>query len=127
MACPGGCIGGGGQPYPPEGVKVLDPNCWRKRAARSTSIDDSGKKLRKSHENPAIDDLYERRSWAARAERPTNCCTRTTQPAAERHPMSTACVTDNWHEVEAPLSAVLGPKDRAASSSSAGTPEPRSH
>ncbi len=33
MACPGGCIGGGGQPYPPEGVKVLDPELLRKRAA----------------------------------------------------------------------------------------------
>ena len=25
MACPGGCIGGGGQPYPPRPMKVLDP------------------------------------------------------------------------------------------------------
>ena len=57
MACPGGCIGGGGQPYPPEGVKVLDPELLRKRAAALYPID-SGKKLRKSYENPAIDEVY---------------------------------------------------------------------
>ena len=33
MACPGGCIGGGGQPYPAEGFRVLDPELLRKRAA----------------------------------------------------------------------------------------------
>ena len=46
MACPGGCCGGGGQPYPPEGVKVLDPDwlfrrgpapCTRSTAARSSA------------------------------------------------------------------------------------------
>jgi iron-only hydrogenase group A len=57
MACPGGCIGGGGQPYPPEGVKVLDPELHRKRASALYSID-SGKKLRKSYENPAIEEVY---------------------------------------------------------------------
>ncbi len=58
MACPGGCIGGGGQPYPPEGLKVLDPELLRKRAQALYSID-SGKKLRKSYENPAIEELYD--------------------------------------------------------------------
>jgi len=57
MACPGGCIGGGGQPYPPEGVKVLDPELLRLRASALYSID-SKKKLRKSYENPAIDEVY---------------------------------------------------------------------
>ncbi len=57
MACPGGCIGGGGQPYPPEGVKVLDPELLRLRASALYSID-SKKKLRKSYENPSIDELY---------------------------------------------------------------------
>lgn len=57
MACPGGCIGGGGQPYPPEGVKVLDPELLRLRASALYSID-SGKKLRKSYENPAIEEVY---------------------------------------------------------------------
>ncbi|HYW81390.1 MAG TPA: NADH-dependent [FeFe] hydrogenase, group A6 [Thermoguttaceae bacterium] len=58
MACPGGCIGGGGQPYPPERVKVLDPDLLAKRAQALYTID-SGKKLRKSRDNPAIKELYE--------------------------------------------------------------------
>ncbi len=57
MACPGGCVGGGGQPYPPEGVKVLDPELIRLRAGALYSIDQK-KTLRKSYENPAIDELY---------------------------------------------------------------------
>jgi iron-only hydrogenase group A len=57
MACPGGCCGGGGQPYPPEGVKVLDPDLLRRRASALYTID-SGKKLRKSYENPAIEEVY---------------------------------------------------------------------
>ncbi len=59
MACPGGCIGGGGQPYPPRGVKVLDPKLLSQRAGALYAID-SGKKLRKSYENPAIEELYSR-------------------------------------------------------------------
>jgi NADP-reducing hydrogenase subunit HndD len=58
MACPGGCIGGGGQPYPSEESKVLDPELLAKRAQALYSID-SGKKLRKSYENPAIQELYD--------------------------------------------------------------------
>jgi iron only hydrogenase large subunit-like protein len=58
MACPGGCCGGGGQPYPPEGVKVLDPGLLKKRAAALYAID-GGKTLRKSYENPAVEELYE--------------------------------------------------------------------
>ncbi len=57
MACPGGCIGGGGQPYPPEGVKVLDPELLKKRASALYKIDQS-KTLRKSYENPAIEEVY---------------------------------------------------------------------
>jgi NADP-reducing hydrogenase subunit HndD len=57
MACPGGCIGGGGQPYPPRGVKVLDKQLLAKRASALYAIDKE-KTLRKSHENPAILALY---------------------------------------------------------------------
>lgn len=57
MACPGGCIGGGGQPYPSEGHYVLDPSVLLKRAGALYSID-RGKTLRKSHENPYIQRLY---------------------------------------------------------------------
>ncbi|HLA86375.1 MAG TPA: NADH-dependent [FeFe] hydrogenase, group A6 [Thermoguttaceae bacterium] len=58
MACPGGCIGGGGQPYPPEGMRILDPELLRLRASVLYEID-RNKKLRKSYENPAISELYD--------------------------------------------------------------------
>lgn len=58
MACPGGCVGGGGQPYPPEGVKVLDPELLAKRASALHTID-AGKTLRKSYENPAVEEIYD--------------------------------------------------------------------
>jgi iron-only hydrogenase group A len=58
MACPGGCVGGGGQPYPPEGFHILDPRLLAKRAAALYAID-AGKKLRKSYENPAIEEIYD--------------------------------------------------------------------
>jgi NADP-reducing hydrogenase subunit HndD len=57
MACPGGCIGGGGQPYPPPGTKVLDPELLRLRAGALYAID-AAKVLRRSHENPAVQALY---------------------------------------------------------------------
>ena len=57
MACPGGCIGGGGQPYPPRGVKALDPALLAARSRALYTID-SAKTLRRSHENPAIQQLY---------------------------------------------------------------------
>lgn len=53
MACPGGCIGGGGQPFHRGTMEVL-----RKRAA-SLYQEDAGKTLRKSHENPSVRRLYD--------------------------------------------------------------------
>jgi iron-only hydrogenase group A len=58
MACPGGCIGGGGQPYPPKDMYVLEPELLRLRAQALYQID-SGKTLRKSYENPAIEKIYD--------------------------------------------------------------------
>ncbi|ANQ54466.1 ferredoxin [Thermosipho sp. 1063] len=52
MACPGGCIGGGGQP------KSLDPEILKKRAMAIYSIDELST-LRRSHENPDVQKLYE--------------------------------------------------------------------
>lgn len=52
MACPGGCIGGGGQPFHRGRMEVL-----RKRAA-ALYQEDAGKTLRKSHKNPYINLLY---------------------------------------------------------------------
>jgi len=57
MACPGGCVAGGGQPYPPEGMYVLDPNLARMRAKALYAID-ANKQLRKSHDNPEIQRWY---------------------------------------------------------------------
>ncbi len=52
MCCPGGCLGGGGQPIPTNDET---------RKARMMAIyeEDSGLPLRKSHENPAVKTLYE--------------------------------------------------------------------
>ena len=57
MACPGGCIGGGGQPYPSHRSKAIDDELMRLRSQALYSIDGE-KKLRKSHENPAVIELY---------------------------------------------------------------------
>jgi len=57
MACPGGCIAGGGQPYPTDGSYVLDKEVVKKRARALYSIDEA-KEIRKSHENPYIKKLY---------------------------------------------------------------------
>jgi len=51
MACPGGCIGGGGQP-PHSTLETL-----KKRAEAIYSADKS-LKLRKSHENPIVKQIY---------------------------------------------------------------------
>nr|WP_304505397.1 NADH-dependent [FeFe] hydrogenase, group A6 [Ancylomarina sp. 16SWW S1-10-2] len=53
MACPGGCIGGGGQP-----LHHGDASIIAKRAA-ALYREDAGKAIRKSHENPYIIKLYE--------------------------------------------------------------------
>lgn len=58
MACPGGCIGGGGQPYPPYDVKVLDRELLARRAQALYQIDRS-KTLRKAPDNPGIQQLYQ--------------------------------------------------------------------
>lgn len=52
MACPGGCIGGGGQPYHRGDISIL-----KKRSEGLYKLDES-KKLRKSYENPYIKSLY---------------------------------------------------------------------
>ena len=52
MACPGGCIGGAGQPY-----HHGDSNIVRKRM-EAIYREDAGKPIRKSHENPDIIAIY---------------------------------------------------------------------
>lgn len=53
MACPGGCIGGGGQPLHHGDSSLL------KARSKALYDEDSNKPLRKSHENPYIIKLYE--------------------------------------------------------------------
>ena len=52
MACPGGCIGGAGQPYHHGNSDII-----RKRM-EATYREDAGKPIRKSHENPDIIAIY---------------------------------------------------------------------
>lgn len=58
MACPGGCIGGGGQPYAGLGSEPFDVNLLKLRA-QALYDSDKGKMIRKSHENPDITKLYD--------------------------------------------------------------------
>jgi NADH-quinone oxidoreductase subunit G len=52
MACPGGCIGGGGQPLTKTNVK-------REERIHTLYAEDAACALRKSHENPEVKKLYE--------------------------------------------------------------------
>lgn len=51
MTCPDGCIGGGGQSIPSHAEQ-------RSKRIESIYAEDRGKKQRKSHENPSIQNLY---------------------------------------------------------------------
>ncbi len=51
MACPGGCLAGGGQPMP-----INDE--IRAKRAKAIYNQDAGAKVRKSYENPAVVELY---------------------------------------------------------------------
>lgn len=57
MACPGGCVNGGGQPIQPSQVRS-----WidlRKERAKAIYEEDKNLPIRKSHENPKMMKLYE--------------------------------------------------------------------
>ena len=51
MGCPGGCIGGGGQPR-------FTTNDVRRERMKAIFAEDEGKQLRLSHENPSVALLY---------------------------------------------------------------------
>ena len=56
MGCPGGCVNGGGQPQQPGWVRnTVDIRGLR---AKVLYDDDKADTIRKSHENPAIKELY---------------------------------------------------------------------
>ena len=52
MTCPGGCIGGGGQPR-------FTDNSIRESRIAAIYAEDEGKALRQSHENPAVETIYQ--------------------------------------------------------------------
>ena len=52
MACPGGCIGGGGQPITKRNVKRVE-------RIDAIYVEDEALPIRKSHENPEVNKLYE--------------------------------------------------------------------
>jgi len=52
MTCPGGCIGGGGQPR-------MTTDAVRKARIAAIYKEDEGKKLRKSHDNPEVKQIYD--------------------------------------------------------------------
>lgn len=53
MACPGGCVGGGGQPYHHGDDTII------KRRTEAIYREDAGKAKRKSHQNEAVLQLYD--------------------------------------------------------------------
>lgn len=53
MTCPGGCIGGGGQPR-------FTDDAVRRARIEAIYREDEGKPIRTSHTNPAITEIYER-------------------------------------------------------------------
>lgn len=56
MGCPGGCVNGGGQPQQPASVRnTVDIRALRAKVLYDA---DANSTLRKSHENPAIKELY---------------------------------------------------------------------
>ena len=57
MACPGGCVNGGGQPIQPASVRMTTD--LRKVRAAVLYNDDANSELRKSHENLAVQKLYD--------------------------------------------------------------------
>ena len=63
MACPAGCIDGGGQPYHHGDVEII------KARAKAIYAEDAGKPIRKSHENPDIQKLYREFLGAPLSER----------------------------------------------------------
>jgi iron-only hydrogenase group A len=52
MTCPGGCIGGGGQPR-------MTTDAVRRARIDAIYREDEGKRMRKSHENPEVKQLYQ--------------------------------------------------------------------
>ncbi|MDD6160552.1 MAG: NADH-dependent [FeFe] hydrogenase, group A6 [Oscillospiraceae bacterium] len=57
MACPGGCVNGGGQPLQPASVRSFTD--LRSLRAKALYKQDQSMEFRKSHENPVLKEIYE--------------------------------------------------------------------
>lgn len=57
MACPGGCVNGGGQPHQDAATRVM--NDVPKMRGAALYRNDAGSAIRKSHENPVVKEVYE--------------------------------------------------------------------
>lgn len=58
MACPGGCVNGGGQPIQPSSVRSWTD--LRTERAKAIYEEDVSLPIRKSHENPVIKEMYDK-------------------------------------------------------------------
>lgn len=56
MACPGGCVNGGGQPIQPSSVRSWTD--LRTERAKAIYEEDASLPIRKSHENPIVQEMY---------------------------------------------------------------------
>ena len=73
MACPGGCVNGGGQPTQPASVRnFVDLKSLRAKALYS---EDEAKAVRKSHENPLLKKIYAEYRASPAAKRRIIFCT----------------------------------------------------
>ncbi|RKD30047.1 NADH-dependent [FeFe] hydrogenase, group A6 [Thermohalobacter berrensis] len=59
MACPGGCVGGGGQPILGSRDHKFISLSYRHNRADALFNVEKGKKIRRSHENPRVRQIYE--------------------------------------------------------------------
>jgi NADP-reducing hydrogenase subunit HndD len=57
MACPGGCVNGGGQPH--QCGEVLNTVDIRAKRAEALYNNDAARELRRSHENPVVKAIYD--------------------------------------------------------------------
>ena len=124
MACPGGCIGGGGQPYPPEGFVGS-----RSRAAaeagrgplRHRPRQDPPQILRKSRAGRVVRHVPRRAGLGKGPSTPPHPLSSQT---AARNPMS--MVADNWEAVQSQARAALGEDVVALIEQCRGRPNPES-
>jgi NADP-reducing hydrogenase subunit HndD len=56
MACPGGCVNGGGQPIQPSSIRSWTD--LRAQRAKAIYEEDASLAIRKSHENPIVKEMY---------------------------------------------------------------------